>query len=301
MNILFRTDSSYEIGAGHIMRDLVLATQFDNDNIIFATQELEGNINHIIKEKKYKIIKLNSNNVNEIIAIVKKRNIDMVIIDHYQINHIYEQTLKEATGVKIMSLDDTYEKHHCDILLNHNISANIARYKDLVPKKCEIRCGEDFTLLRDEFIQEKKRKKMNIFIGMGGVDHSNINMQILEILSTFKNIKAHIVLINSNKNLKKLQEYSSTNLWVKIHINSNNIAKLMRKCDFAIITPSVIAHEVRYMGLPFISIKTADNQEDIHRYLKEKKFLCLKKFEKNKLEIAISKMIKDIKEIGKNI
>jgi hypothetical protein len=38
MNILFRTDSSSTIGTGHIMRDLVLAQQYPNDNIIFATQ-----------------------------------------------------------------------------------------------------------------------------------------------------------------------------------------------------------------------------------------------------------------------
>ena len=72
MNILFRADSSHHIGAGHIMRDLVLAKQFKNDNIMFATQKLDGNINNIIKQNNYKIINISSNDVNEIIAIIKK-------------------------------------------------------------------------------------------------------------------------------------------------------------------------------------------------------------------------------------
>lgn len=44
MNILFRADSSSTIGTGHIMRDLVLAKQYSDDKIVFATQELDGNI-----------------------------------------------------------------------------------------------------------------------------------------------------------------------------------------------------------------------------------------------------------------
>ena len=49
-NILIRADSSSTIGTGHIMRDLVLAKQFPDAHIIFATQDLPGNINHKIQE-----------------------------------------------------------------------------------------------------------------------------------------------------------------------------------------------------------------------------------------------------------
>ena len=55
MNILVRADSSSSIGTGHIMRDLVLAKQYKNENIIFATQDLIGNIKHKIIEAGYKI------------------------------------------------------------------------------------------------------------------------------------------------------------------------------------------------------------------------------------------------------
>lgn len=300
MNILFRTDSSNNIGAGHVMRDLVLAKQFENDNIFFATQALEGNINHKIKQENYKIIKLESNDVNEIIGIVKKKKIDMVVIDHYQNHDVYEKMLKNATGVKILSLDDTYEKHHCDILLNHNISADASRYEGLVPKKCEIRCGREFTLLREEFINEKKANKLHIFLAMGGVDHANVNIKILRVLSGIKNIKVHMITMNTNQYLIELKEYISDKPWIKLHIDSKKMAKLMRKCDFAILTPSVTVHEAIYMNLPFIAIKTVDNQEDMCHYLKEKKYLCLKRFDIEKLEKSIYKIIGDIDNIGQN-
>ncbi len=97
----------------------------------------------------------------------------MLIIDHYGIDYNYKKELKAKNlKLKIMALDDTYEKQYCDILLNHNIYAKTEKYKDLVPKWCEIRCGEKFTLLRDEFLKEKEGKReekfMENFISYGG-------------------------------------------------------------------------------------------------------------------------------------
>ena len=84
----------------------------------------------------------------------------MVIFDHYGIDYQYEKQIKIKTEVKILSFDDTYEKHHCDILLNHNIYAKKEQYKDLVPDFCELRCGRKYTLIRDEFkkIGHKERQ-----------------------------------------------------------------------------------------------------------------------------------------------
>ncbi len=90
----------------------------------------------------------------------------MLIIDHYGIDYNYEKELKAKNlKLKIMALDDTYEKQYCDILLNHNIYAKTEKYKDLVPKWCEIRCGEQIYSVRDEFLQEKEvNKERNIMI-----------------------------------------------------------------------------------------------------------------------------------------
>ena len=301
MNILFRADSSSFIGTGHIMRDLVLVNEFKSHKIVFATQKLSGNINYKIEEAGYKIEILKSNNFEELDALIKKLNIDMIVIDHYDINYNFEKKLKESNkNLKIFVFDDTYEKHFCDILLNHNISANKRKYNNLVPNHCELRCGSKYTLLRDEFIKIKKQKnrfKKNkenktIFIAMGGADHSNINIDILKTVNKFRkknkqNIKVNIVTTNANKNLEKLKEYVKNRKWVNLHINSKQIAKLMMKSDFAIVTPSVTVNEVYYLGLHMIAIKTAQNQIDIYKYLKKKKFLVLKEFNKNKLEKSI--------------
>ncbi|RLA83597.1 MAG: UDP-2,4-diacetamido-2,4,6-trideoxy-beta-L-altropyranose hydrolase [Epsilonproteobacteria bacterium] len=300
-NILFRADSSSIIGTGHIMRDLVLASQYKDANIIFAVQDLDGNINERIKESGYKVELLKSNALNEVTELVNKYNINMVVIDHYGIDYGYEKKLKKRTGVKILSLDDTYEKHYCDILLNHNISADKKRYKGLVPKNCELRCGAKYTLLRDEFIKEKKknkqeanRKDKTIFLAMGGADHSNINIEILKVLQKIDNLKINLVTTTANKNIKELKKYVKNKKWITLHINSNKIGKLMRKSDFAIVTPSVTLNEIYFMQVTFIAIKTASNQEDIYEFIKKEKYVALSRFNKNRLKSSVSKMIKKL-------
>jgi len=300
-NILFRADSSSTIGLGHIMRDLVLAKKYSKKGakITFATQNLKGNINQKILNSGFSVKILKSNSKKELVKLIKKLKINLLVIDHYKINYKKEKYIKEKTDVKILSLDDTYEKHYCDTLLNHNLGADKRKYKKLVPSTCRVFCGSKYTLVRDEFIKEKskKRKKKNkvktIFLAMGGADHSNINIDILKVLKKFENLKVYVVTTNANKNLKQLKKYTQTKKWVRLYINSNKIAKLMKKSDFAIVTPSVILNEVYFMKVPFLAIRTALNQKDIYKYLKNKKFYVLNKFKILKVEKKIFNLLKN--------
>jgi len=307
MNILIRADSSSTIGLGHIMRDLVLCKQlqeqFSSSNIFFATQNLDGNINHKIIEAGYKVIDIDPKNKKELLNIIDILHIDLLVIDHYNIDEKYEKAIKKKTGIKIMVLDDTYQKHHCDILLNHNISADKKRYKGLVPKNCELRCGSKYTLLRDEFYKQKSKKQKQkdsktktIFLAMGGVDHTGINQKIIKVLAGFKNIKVHLVTSSSNKKIKELKKTTDEFNWIDLHIDSKKIAKLMKNCDFAILTPSVTVNEAHFMNLKFIAIKTAENQDDLYNYLKKNSLPILKKFNRKKLKSKISTMLKAIKD-----
>jgi len=272
--ILFRADSSSTIGTGHIMRNLVLAEQFSCCKVTFATQNLQGNINHKIEEKNYEIAILDTNNIKELDDLIKKLNIDMLVIDHYDIDYTFEKQLKENNpSLTIMVLDDTYEKHYCDILLNHNIYADESKYKNLVPSDCDLRCGKQYTLLREEFQIEKQNKKeifsqkTNIFIAMGGADPSNLNIPILNILERFQNIHVNVVTTTANQYLSELQEYVKNKTNITLHINTNQIAKLMHQADLAIVTPSVTVNEITYLGIPFIAIQTAENQKYMAEYL----------------------------------
>lgn len=297
-NILFRSDSSSNIGTGHIKRDLVFAKKYNSNNILFATLELKGNINSEIEKEGYSVEILKGTSFKELNSLIKMKKIDVLIIDNYQIDFNFEKKLKKNNpNLKLVCFDDTYEKHYCDVLINHNIYAKKEKYKGLVPSFTKLKCGTKYTLLRDEFKIEKRKKKQEIgsitkiFLAMGGADHSNLNIKILEVLSEFKEIRVDIVTTVANNAIDELKQYCHNKKWITLYINSNKIASIMNKSTFAIVTPSVVLNEIHYIGIPFIAIKTAENQKYMYKFLKKEKFQILSKFNKSRLKKSIEIMI----------
>lgn len=301
MKAIIRADSSSSIGTGHIMRDLVLASQFDD--VTFVTRDLSGNINFKIIETGYSIEIVKGNGLSEFVEVVEKLNPDIVVIDNYSLDYDFERAFKgKYPDKKLMVLDDTYERRYCDILLNHNISADKNRYKDLVLRHCELRCGSKYTLLRQEFYDYKNKPKPKnatpkVFVAMGGADHSNINIEILRVIGEVGDMEVNLVTTTANKNLEQLKEYCKDKNWIDLHINSTEIARLMHESDFAIVTPSVTVNEVCFMGMPLIAIKTAENQQDMFEYLSMNSYYVLDKYDSNSLKRYI-KMYKENVVVG---
>lgn len=258
------------------MRDLVFAKELEGE-VIFACQALEG---AMIERIPYEVKILHSNDVAELIALIKALHVNLLVIDHYGIDAIFEQHIKEATGVKILSFDDTYEKHHCDILLNHNVCADASRYEHLVPKGCVLRCGKP--LIREEFHTEKtiqREKIYDVLIAMGGTDAYNLSQKIAQALPKDKRIA--ILTTTANAHLKELQSFVAEKPHIALHVNANEVAKLLHQSNLAIVTPSVMVHEVLFMEVPFIAIKVASNQDDMYRYLKKNGYATMEKFDEN--------------------
>jgi len=149
-----------------------------------------------------------------------------------------------------------------------------------------------YTLLRDEFkIQKRLNIKpdgtgslKNVFIAMGGADHTNLNIKILKVLETFPNIHANFVTTTANQYLNELQEYVTDKDNVTLHINTDKIARLMNEADVAIVSPSVTLNEIFYLNVPFVAIKTANNQIEMYKYLVKNNHLALEKFDATELK-----------------
>lgn len=287
--VLFRTDSSSFIGAGHVVRDLVLASRYKKAKIFFAKQKLEGNINSIITQKNYRLKLLKTSLLYELITLIKKLKIDVLVIDTYKITYEDEKEIKRRTKVKIVCFDDKHIKHYCDILLNHNISANEKEYKKLVPSFCKIKCGNKYTLIREEFYLEKKIKKCkkekvkNVLLIMGGADPKNLNPKIIKVLQNIKNLKINVVTTTANKKLNELVDICRAKKDISLYINSKEIAKLMNESDLAITTTSSTVHELLFMDVPFIGIKIIPNQNRMYGYLKKNNYMCMEEYCEKKL------------------
>ena len=272
--ILFRCDSSSTIGLGHVKRCLVLAKrlkEYDkNLKILFATQNLYGNINQEILKSGFSIYSIRDNTVEMLDYFVKDLQINLLIIDSYDIDYVFEEQLKiKNPTLKMLSFDDTINSHKSDMVLNHGVQAQEKEYKKLLPKKTKLFCGSEYTLLRDEFLETKKTKvtRNSVAIILGGNDVLNLSSKIADLLLEInKKYKITVITTSVNPNINELKENKNIELLVDI----NNMASVIATKSLVITASGGTLFEVLALKKKFINIEVASNQKVVDKFLKNK-------------------------------
>jgi UDP-2,4-diacetamido-2,4,6-trideoxy-beta-L-altropyranose hydrolase len=283
MNIVFRVDSSTQIGVGHLMRCLTLADEFQKKNhkITFICRELQGNLVNLIK---YKVIGLLGNNdfqsddlylnllgetqeqdAGQVIRVMPE-NTDLLIVDNYALDEVWHKKLRQYTD-KIMVIDDLADKQFdCDILLNQNLGSQVKDYQGKVLNDCELLLGCDYALLRPEFkelrgqaLEKRKNTKKikNILISMGGSDIKNITYDVLQQLDSNFNV---VVVLGSISPHNAMIENYAKDKKIKVIVNADNMAELMLEADLAIGASGSTNWERLCLGLPSLIFTVAENQ-----------------------------------------
>lgn len=273
-NILFRCDSSSTLGLGHVKRCLLFAKRLrdkkKNLKILFSTLDLDGNINSEILRNGFSIYSLRDNTIEDLDYFIKGLNIDLLVIDSYEIDDNFEESLKiKNPNLKILSFDDMEKPHKADIVLNHGIQAKKSIYKDLISENCKVLCGSKYTLLRDEFFEKYNVKVQNnsFAIILGGNDILNLSSKIADLLFEInENYKITIITSGVNPNLKELKQ----NQKIKLLVDVPNIAEVLISNELIISASGGTLFEVMALKKDFINIEVATNQEVVTKYLEKK-------------------------------
>ena len=292
MNIIFRVDSSSQMGIGHLMRCLTLADVLEKKNytVTFICRELKGNL---IKSIKHSVLILpvdkdfqsddlhlswlgatQEQDAKQTIQVIPD-NADLLIVDSYALDEVWHKQLKPYTK-KIMVIDDLADrKFDCDVLLNQNLGSQKEDYQGKVLSDCELLLGCDYALLRPEFAElrkqaTEKRKNTkeikNIFISLGGSDKNNVTYDILQQIDGDFNIV--VVLGGASTHQEMIKDYAKDRD-VKVIINANNMAELMLKADLAIGASGATSLERCCFGLPTLLYVLAENQKRVAENLEQ--------------------------------
>ncbi len=302
MKILIRTDSSVQIGTGHVMRCLTLADELCGRvaEVIFVCREFDVNLCGYIEEKGYIVHRLpvsdapeqgdqnietglkhaawlgadwqtDAGQVEEIIKGFETAP-DWLVVDHYAIDERWERYLRPYVK-KIMVIDDLADRaHDCDLLLDQNFYDNLeSRYDGLVPSRCKKLLGPQYALLRPEFREARKnlRKRdghvRRIMIFFGGSDPTDETTKALEAICMLNrpDIAVDVVVGSANPNKDKINKLCASITNVTYHCQVSNMAKLMVDADLFIGGGGSTTWEKCCLGLPSLIISTVMNQDAI--------------------------------------
>ena len=286
MNIVFRVDSSTQIGTGHAMRCLTLAKELKkNFNVQFICRDREGCLIGKIQSegfKTYVLPKVDEKSffsnlgwlgtteeidASESARILKKIKPDWLIIDHYGIGKNWHKSLSQFAK-KILVIDDLANRQYqCDILLDQNFyNDSNKRYNNLVSHNCMLLLGPKYALLREEFknrsFQSFKSDINQIMIYFGGSDLRNNTLKALQgiQLSQIQDVKVNVITNPGSPYLNKIKKFSSKYNNIICFDFVDNMAEMMENSDLYIGSAGTTTWERCCMGLPSIVIGVAENQ-----------------------------------------
>ncbi|MDA7738839.1 UDP-2,4-diacetamido-2,4,6-trideoxy-beta-L-altropyranose hydrolase [Amylibacter sp.] len=304
MQVVFRVDSSLQIGSGHLMRCLTLAECLKNDgiDICFICRKNSGNLRAKIIKKGFRLFELESSikaryedkpfhskwlnvtqkeDANQCKKILEKIKPDWLVVDHYALDHEWESDLKDFC-TNIMVIDDLADrKHNCDLLLDQTFGRIAEHYIDLVPKVCTLLVGAEYSLLRPDFadwrsysIERRSQADLkNLLITMGGIDLENHTEEVLIKLDHCVlpvDINIVIVLGSHYPHLESLKMRAERSKYkINIQVDVENMAEIMANSDIAIGAAGSTSWERCCMGLPTIQVVLAENQKFLAKKLSE--------------------------------
>jgi spore coat polysaccharide biosynthesis predicted glycosyltransferase SpsG len=327
MRIVFRCDSSADIGLGHVVRCLAVAKELRGENnIIFATSK--DNTNSYIKDKNFEIFFKEREEPEEVFldrlnSILKP---DVIVIDKkYPYSARCLNDLKQDK-TKIVMLDNV-----CEGLSTSDVVIFPAAHLD--PKLLEkylpqdqlahVKTGPEYIILRDEILESKNlsfKKKFlalpkkyytlypiknvhasptlpNIVVTTGGTDPEGVLFKLIPWLNEM-NLEVNIlILVGQAFKFKDELERLIGNLPDNFRVMPYSLQELI-KGDIVICSFGVSIYEMIYLQIPTICIAHSVENAYGARILKDRYGVIedmgyIKIIDPRNLHMSITKLLTD--------
>ena len=304
MRVVFRVDSSTQIGSGHVMRCLTLADRLKamGAQCLFVCRDHVGNSGNSIIDRGYRVSLLPKPAVTdcEVLTsefqdyarwigaswqedavqtkqIVDDFRSDWIVVDHYGLDARWENWVSAGT-VQILVIDDLNNRHHsCTLLLDQNVIGKSASdsYRKLTCESCELLLGPQFALLKPEYAQfsnalpARDGTVNRVLVFVGGSDPFHLTEQYLRVLSKpcFKDLFVDVVFGANHPNPRHVASLADERGRVGLHSKLPTLAGLMTRADLMMGAGGSTNWERFCLGVPAIVVGVAQNQIEINTHL----------------------------------
>jgi len=271
---VFRCDASPVIGGGHVVRCVALAEALvaAGWQCLFATgPETTASMLSVLRHRHIVVCGVEREEASAIATVVDGR-CDLLVIDHYDRDALFETACRGWAG-RTLVIDDLADRSHdCDMLLDQTPERTAADYSKLVPTTCRLLLGPRYALLRPQFAARRSeaiRRRANsqrarrILMSFGSTDLHGLAPRILaELLARDTSLEFDVTAGPiACPDLHRL--VTESNGRITLHLAVQDMAALMVTADLAIGAAGTSSWERCALGLPAAMVIVADNQRVI--------------------------------------
>lgn len=204
---------------------------------------------------------------------------DWLVVDHYLLDRRWENAARRQAD-RILVLDDLANRlHDCDLLLDQTLGRERGDYSTLVLGQARLLLGPLYALLRPEFVRERpaslaRRRSpgvvRRIFISLGATDVGGCTIPAARAgLAAAGELEVDVVIGRSAPSVEELRALAEREPRLRLHVDTQEMAALMRDADLAIGASGSTSWERCCLGLPTVALVLADNQRLVAEKLTE--------------------------------
>ena len=306
LNILFRTSGGRadgkQLGLGHVYRCLNLANQLKSNKIFFLLEDYGGAEKIFLQNGFKNIYKLKPNttvqsDIKNLIRSIHNKDIDILIVDKYNLSASYLKKLKNHTKIVVIS-DLRKIDYPADLIINGFIGFKNKITRNKYGAMCLL--GPSFQILSKNFMKNIVRKKKNydLIATFGGYDENNIiEILLKELLKLNHKIKTKVILgpaTIKSKKISMLEKKIGKTLMIKK--NTKNMHDEIDNAKYGICSGGITTYEFAALKVPFAIVCQVKHQIETAREWEKRKIAWNLGLANNKVHKKINYFLHSISE-----
>ena len=280
--ICIRADGGQELGLGHIMRCISIASAIKSagEEVCFILADENPveflrtrSLRYYVLESDYRQME---EEIDRLAPVLEKEKPNLILVDSYFVTEEYMIQLRRFAPLAYLD-DMGVISFSADILINYNIFADYDMYRE---KAKQYLLGVAYAPLRTEFVQVDypvRKNATGILLTTGGSDRYNLAGKFLDCILESEHLRhmdCYVVSGAYNPNLPYLEDRAKEHKNVHICRNVTNMCELMQKCDVAVTAGGSTMYELSAVGVPMVCFSFVDNQEQIVRGFEERNLVA---------------------------
>lgn len=270
MNVIIFTEGGKQTGFGHIMRCISLYDEVKRRGIeVELVIHSYDDLNEIVGDRRYTLT--NWYSIDCLTRLIHPYS--YCIVDSYIASEHLYQVIQDCSKTTLF-LDDTHRISYPEgIVVHPSLLANDISDNSLT--------GPEYIILRDTFQKMSsflfRPRVNNVLITLGGTSQPLLIQTLVQtICSTFQEMTFHIVNGHLAAPFFKREFDVPSNIVLHRYVSSDEMKHLMINSDLVITAAGQTIYELLALGIPFIPIQIAKNQDRNMQALLKKELIDTK-------------------------